>query len=57
MKHARVEHDCGGTVEYSERYDAYFCTKCRTWIEGRCRDPECYYCKDRPEKSPADAKA
>jgi hypothetical protein len=33
---------------YSERYDVYFCPYCNCWLESRCDDPECHFCKDRP---------
>lgn len=33
---------------YSERFDAYFCPYCNRWLESRCGDPNCEFCKDRP---------
>ena len=38
-----------GTVHRSEKYDAYYCTKCG-WIESKCGDDECEFCKNRPDK-------
>lgn len=33
---------------YSEHYDAYFCPYCNRWLESRCGDPNCGFCKNRP---------
>ena len=33
---------------YSERFDAYFCPYCNRWLESRCGDPNCGFCKNRP---------
>ena len=35
---------------YSDKHDAYFDPDTDTWDEPKCSDPECEYCKDRPEK-------
>ena len=32
-----------------ECYDAYFCLECKVWLEDKCGDLECRYCKDRPD--------
>lgn len=37
--------------QHSERHDAYFCRKCGEWLESKCKDPDCEFCKDRPERS------
>jgi len=37
------------TVRYSERYDALYDDEDMLWIDGKCSDPECDYCADRPE--------
>lgn len=42
--------ECGTIQVYYERYDAYFCPKCNKWIESKCHDASCAYCKNRPEK-------
>ena len=31
-------------------FDAYYCKDCNEWIDEKCFDPECEFCKDRPEK-------
>ena len=42
---------CGWqAVNYSKEYDAHYCPMCDTWIEKKCSDVECEYCKNRPEK-------
>lgn len=35
---------------YSEEYDSYYNEITNEWIEDMCSDPECLYCKDRPER-------
>lgn len=34
------------------RYDSLYCVTCRAWLETRCRDKKCGFCKDRPAKAP-----
>ena len=34
----------------SEKYDAYYCSKCNEWLEGTCSDVTCNFCSKRPEK-------
>ena len=41
---------CNHTLDYSEPHDADYCAHCNDWREENCEDPECEYCKDRPEK-------
>jgi hypothetical protein len=41
-----IEH----VVMLSDKYDAYTCIQCDIWLEKRCKDPECEFCKDRPER-------
>ena len=31
---------------YSSRYDAFFCRLCDAWLEGRCEDPNCGFCRN-----------
>jgi len=40
---------CVTTSLYSEEHDAYYCKECDTWNEVKCSDPDCEFCKDRPE--------
>lgn len=47
-------HTCGGTVEYNEWHDAYFCRACDEWLSEPCSatdHSECGFdCETRPEK-------
>lgn len=50
---------CGTKGSYSwwdDGYDAYFCKQCNEWIDSKCSDPECEFCKDRPERPMKDGK-
>ena len=41
---------CDGTNTIQiYRYDAWACRDCNEWLEKKCGDPACPYCKDRPE--------
>jgi hypothetical protein len=43
--------DINHPVMRSERYDKYACLVCDRWLDDRkCEDPNCCFCKDRPEK-------
>lgn len=35
---------------YSDKHDSYFCAYCDSWLEKRCSDPHCSFCKNRPKK-------
>ena len=35
----------------NEQYDAYYYPDTNEWIEDKCSDPECEFCKGRPEKA------
>jgi hypothetical protein len=41
---------CGGPRVYYDDYDAFFCPECNLWLESRCDDPGCSYCRNRPDK-------
>lgn len=41
---------CGSRKVYYEKYDAKFCPQENKWLENNCFDPQCDYCKNRPEK-------
>jgi len=41
---------CNNFLVYYEKYDAFFCAYCNEWVESKCRDKECEFCKSRPEK-------
>jgi hypothetical protein len=38
------------TKAYSEKYDAYYCTLCKEWLDKNCQRETCVYCKERPER-------
>ena len=40
---------CLMLLDYNERWDAYYCSKCNEWVEKQCSDAECYYCVGRPK--------
>ena len=41
---------CDGTNTIQiYRYDAWACRDCNEWLEEKCGDLTCPYCKDRPE--------
>ena len=37
--------------QYSETYDAYYDDKTGEWLEDKCKDENCEYCGNRPEKN------
>lgn len=41
---------CGTKLEHSQEHDAFYCPKCNEWAEKRCWDPDCEFCRGRPEK-------
>jgi len=41
-------HNCKGSQQYSEEYDAYYCAECKVWLEDICTDRECTFCMKRP---------
>lgn len=41
---------CGSAIERDEEHDAYCCRACRRWIEPRCGDPTCQFCRRRPAR-------
>ena len=40
----------GHTIKYVDKSDAYFCVECDAWLEIKCSDPSCRFCKGRDEK-------
>ncbi len=41
-----------GLWRYDDKWDAYYETKTRKWIEPKCSDPKCDYCGKRPPLAP-----
>lgn len=48
----KVHKARGHATGYSDDFDAVYCATCREWLEARCRDPLCEYCRGRPEQAP-----
>jgi predicted amidophosphoribosyltransferase len=42
-------NECQTKLKYNERYDSDYCENCNMWLDKRCTDAECFYCRDRPE--------
>ncbi len=42
--------NCNSDYKYNDKYDAFYCEKCNQWAEKKCRDVNCIFCPDRPEK-------
>jgi hypothetical protein len=40
--------ECGNKKSYSSEYDCFYCKNCNLWLEGKCDDEECEYCRARP---------
>jgi hypothetical protein len=41
---------CGSVAVRSEKYDAYYCPEGLVWMTAGCYDPDCEFCRDRPER-------
>lgn len=41
---------CGKPRSQSLRHDTYYCAHCNVWLEPKCSDKDCVYCKERPEE-------
>src|SRR5262249_3054145 len=46
---------CNQIVSFSNRYDSFVCNTCDLWLEDRCTDWACEFCRFRPSH-PAGAK-
>ena len=42
-------YKCRTVAAYDGLFDAQFCPQCNEWLEDTCDDPECSYCRYRPE--------
>lgn len=40
---------CGAPTRHDDTFDSYACDRCDKWLEGRCNDPECEFCRARPD--------
>jgi len=50
MKKPACPNNSAHKVVINYKYDAYYCTVCDTWLEGKCAQFECWACSERPEK-------
>ena len=41
---------CGQSTELHDQYDAFYCGYCNRWVESKCRDVNCRFCSQRPER-------
>ena len=41
---------CHKPTKHNEKYDAYYCVDCNRWNEDGCKDSNCMFCSNRPEK-------
>ncbi|MDD4564211.1 MAG: hypothetical protein PHE79_01800 [Eubacteriales bacterium] len=41
---------CNQNLILYKKYDALFCPECNQWAESKCSDPDCVYCRNRPDK-------
>jgi hypothetical protein len=48
LKQFCIKCDC--EAEYNEKYDCYYCIKCNIWLEPKCGDLFCLFCKKRPTR-------
>lgn len=39
-----------GKLAYDEKYDADYWVETGEWASKKCKDPECQFCANRPEK-------
>ena len=49
--HGRIlngHKDCD--VFYNEEYDAYYCEEHNEWLEEKCNDKDCEFCRNSPDK-------
>lgn len=49
-----VCYKCNIEVSYSKIYDCYYCMKCHIWLEPKCDDLFCLFCKRRPARPQID---
>ena len=41
---------CEEIKSFSVEHDCFYCKNCNLWLEEKCDDEECEYCRDRPPK-------
>lgn len=41
---------CGQRLLMSDEFDALYCGRCNRWVDSRCSQPDCGFCRRRPAK-------
>lgn len=45
------DYNCvDGCRKYNDKHDAYLCSSRDKWLEKKCKEKDCGYCPDRPDK-------
>lgn len=47
-----MKKGCCGPKRRSDTHDAYYCRQCGRWLEKKCRDRRCEFCRARPKVGP-----
>jgi hypothetical protein len=50
----QVCYKCGTEITYSTKFDCYYCCKCHIWLEPKCDDLFCLFCRKRPTRPQAE---
>jgi hypothetical protein len=50
IKNKQVCFKCKKEVSYCDKYDCYYCSNCKIWLEAKCDDLFCAFCKNRPTR-------
>ena len=45
-----TKHHLGCELKYSRKWDAYLCVNCDEWAEPKCKDADCEFCAERPDR-------
>lgn len=43
-------YSCNSSLDYSEKWDSYYCINCNVWTEIPCNDPLCQFCSERSDR-------
>lgn len=41
--------NCQVSAVYHEDFESYLCPYCNIWLDKKCGDPKCSYCRNRPD--------
>jgi hypothetical protein len=56
LKKKQVCYKCNTEISYSKKYDCYYCIKCHIWLEPKCEDLFCLFCRKRPTRPQLEVK-